>query len=188
MKKIGVLGWILIGFAAGIIIGAIVGKPIVVIKPIGTFFINLLKMLVVPLVFASLTVGVSTFTGEKLGKMIGKSFFFYYFTGIVAMIVALIIAAISGVGAGFPVGELKAVAIKTPPALIDVGLAIVPTNPIKSLADGDVLPIIFFAIVFGMSIAAAGKVADPVRNFLEGVAEAMYKLVGYVLWVGPFGV
>ncbi|MBM4348902.1 MAG: dicarboxylate/amino acid:cation symporter [Deltaproteobacteria bacterium] len=188
MKKIGVLGWILIGFVVGIIVGAIVGKPIGVIKPLGTLFINLLKMLVVPLIFSTLTVGVSTFTGGKLGKMIGKTFFFYYFTGIVAMIIALIIAGLSGAGIGFPVGELKAVTIKAPPSLVDVGLSIIPTNPIKSLAEGEVLPIIFFAIIFGMSIAAAGKVADPVRNFLAGVAETMYKLVGYVLWVGPIGV
>ncbi|MEW6375413.1 MAG: dicarboxylate/amino acid:cation symporter [Thermodesulfobacteriota bacterium] len=188
MKKIGVLGWILIGFVVGIIVGAIVGKPITVIKPLGTLFINLLKMLIIPLIFSTLAAGVSTFTGEKLGRMIGKTFFWYYLTGIIAMIVALIIAGISGAGIGFPVGELKKVEIKPMPSLVDVGLAIIPTNPIESLAKGDVLPIIFFAIVLGMSIAAAGKVAEPLKNFLESVAEAMYKLVGYVLWYGPIGV
>lgn len=188
MKKIGVLGWILIGFVVGIIVGAIVGKPITVIKPLGTLFVNLLKMLIVPLIFSTLAAGVSTFTGEKLGKMIGKTFLWYYLTGIIAMIVALIIAGISGAGIGFPVGELKKVEIKPMPSLVDVGLAIIPTNPIESLAKGDILPIIFFAIVLGMSIAAAGKVAEPLKNFLEAVAEAMYKLVGYVLWYGPIGV
>ncbi len=188
MKKIGVLGWILIGFVVGIIVGAIVGKPVTVIKPLGTLFINLLKMLVVPLIFSTLAAGVSTFTGEKLGRMIGKTFFWYYLTGILAMIVALVIAGLSGIGAGFPVGELKKVDVKPMPSLADVGLAIIPTNPMESLAKGDVLPIIFFAIVLGMSIAAAGKVADPLKNFLEAVAETMYKLVGFVLWYGPIGV
>ncbi len=188
MKKIGVLGWILIGFAVGIIVGAIVGKPITVIRPLGTLFINLLKMLIVPLIFSTLASGVSTFTGGKLGRMIGKTFFWYYLTGVIAMVVALILAGMSGIGTGFPVGELKKVEIKPMPHLVDVGLAIIPTNPIESLAKGDVLPIIFFAIVLGMSIAAAGKVADPLKNFLEAVAETMYKLVGYVLWYGPIGV
>lgn len=188
MKKLGVLEWILIGFVLGIIVGAIVGKPITVIRPLGTLFINLLKMLVVPLIFSTLAVGVSTFTGEKFGKMFGKTFFFYYFTGIVAAVIALIIAALSGAGIGFPIGELKKVEVKPMPSLVDVGLAIIPTNPIESLAKGDVLPIIFFAIVLGMSIAAAGKPAEPLRNFLSAVAETMYKLVGYVLWYGPIGV
>ncbi len=188
MKKIGVLGWILIGFALGIIVGAIVGKPITVIRPLGTLFINLLKMLIVPLVFSTLAYGVSTFSGAKLGKMFGKTFFFYYFTGIVAMIVALIIAGISGTGTGFPIGELKKIEIKPPPKLVDVGLAIIPTNPIESLAKGDILPIIFFAIFLGISIAAAGKAAEPLKDFLGALAEAMYKLVGYVLWYGPIGV
>jgi len=188
MKKIGVLGWILIGFALGVIVGAIVGKPIVVIRPLGTLFINLLKMLIVPLIFATLAVGVSTFTGKKLGKMFGKTYFFYYFTGAIAMVIALIIGGMSGAGTGFPVGELKKVTVKAPPSLVDVGLNIIPTNPVESLAKGDVLPIIFFAIVLGMSIAAAGKAAEPLKNFLEALAETMYKLVGYVLWYGPIGV
>ncbi|NWF92837.1 MAG: dicarboxylate/amino acid:cation symporter [Syntrophaceae bacterium] len=188
MKRLGVLEWILIGFVVGIIVGAMVGKPITVIKPLGTLFINLLKMLVVPLIFSTLAVGVSTFTGEKLGKMFGKTFFFYYFTGALAMVIALIIAGISGAGIGFPVGELKKIEVKPMPSLVDVGLAIVPTNPVESLAKGDALPIIFFAIVLGMSIAAAGKVAEPLKNFLEALAETMYKLVSYVLWYGPIGV
>ncbi|MGQ9647058.1 MAG: dicarboxylate/amino acid:cation symporter [Thermodesulfobacteriota bacterium] len=188
MKKLGVLEWILIGFVVGIIVGAIVGKPITVIRPLGTLFINLLKMLVVPLIFATLAAGVSTFTGEKLGRMIGKTFFWYYLTGIIAMVIALIIAGLSGAGVGFPVGELKKVDIKPMPSLVDVGLAIIPTNPIESLAKADVLPIIFFAIVLGMAIAAAGKAAEPLKNFLQALAEAMYKLVGYVLWYGPIGV
>jgi len=188
MKKLGVLEWILIGFVVGIIVGAIVGKPITVVKPIGTLFINLLKMLVVPLIFSTLAAGVATFTGEKLGRMIGKTFFWYYLTGAIAAVIALIIAFVSGAGTGFPVGELKKVDIKPMPSLINVGLAIIPTNIFDSLAKGDVLPIIFFAVVLGMAIAAAGKVAEPLKNFLEAVAEAMYKLVGYVLWVGPFGV
>ncbi len=188
MKKIGVLGWILIGFVVGIIVGAIVGKPIAVIRPLGTIFINLLKMLVVPLIFSTLVVGVSTFTGKKLGKMFGKTYFFYYFTGALAMVIALIIAGISGAGVGFPVGELKKMEVKAPPSLVDVGIAIIPTNPIESLAKGDVLPIIFFAIVLGMSIAAAGKAAAPLKDFMQALAETMYKLVSYVLWYGPIGV
>jgi Na+/H+-dicarboxylate symporter len=120
--------------------------------------------------------------------MIGKTFFWYYLTGIIAMVIALIIAGLSGAGIGFPVGELKKVDVKPMPSLVDVGLAIIPTNPIESLAKADVLPIIFFAIVLGMAIAAAGKAAEPLKNFLEAVAEAMYKLVGYVLWYGPIGV
>lgn len=188
MKKLGVLEWILIGFVAGIVAGAIFGKPIAVVKPIGTLFINLLKMLVVPLIFSTLAAGVATFSGEKLGRMIGKTFFWYYFTGILAMVMALVIGFIFQPGVGFPMGEAKKVDVKPTPSLVDVGLAIVPTNIFDSLAKGDALPIIFFAIVLGMAISAAGKAAEPLRDFLSALAEAMYKIVGYVLWVGPFGV
>jgi Na+/H+-dicarboxylate symporter len=188
MKKLGTMEWILIGFVVGIVVGAIVGKPIAVIRPLGTLFINLLKMLVVPLIFSTLAVGVSTFTGKKLGRMFGETFFFYYFTGAVAMVLALLLVVPTGIGTGFPVGELKKVEAKPAPSLVDVGLNIIPTNPVESLAKGDALPIIFFAIVLGMSVAAAGRAAEPLRAFLEALAEAMYKLVSYVLWYGPIGV
>lgn len=188
MKRLGVLEWILIGFAAGIVAGAIVGPPIGVIKPLGTLFVSLLKMLIVPLIFSVLVVGVSSFTGEKLGRMFGKTFFFYYFTGLCAICIGLIVAVVSGVGTGMELGELKKMAVKEAPPFKDVLLNIVPTNPIKALAEGKVLQIIFFAIVFGMSIGAAGRAADSVKAFFEGVAEVMYKLVGYVLWYGPIGV
>ena len=188
MKRLGVLEWILIGFALGIIAGAIVGPPIGVIKPLGTLFVSLLKMLIVPLIFSVLVVGVSSFTGVKLGRMFGKTFFFYYFTGLCAISIGLIVASVSGVGMGMELGELKKMAVKEAPPFKDVLLNIVPKNPIKALAEGNVLQIIFFAIVFGMSIGAAGRAADSVKAFFEGVAEVMYKLVGYVLWYGPIGV
>lgn len=188
MKRLGVLEWILIGFVAGIIAGAIVGPPIGVIKPLGTLFVSLLKMLIVPLIFSVLVVGVSSFTGVKLGRMFGKTFFFYYFTGLCAISIGLIVASVSGVGMGMELGELKKMAVKEAPPFKDVLLNIVPKNPIKALAEGNVLQIIFFAIVFGMSIGAAGRAADSVKAFFEGVAEVMYKLVGYVLWYGPIGV
>lgn len=188
MKKLGVLEWILIGFVLGIIAGAIFGKPVAVVRPIGTLFINLLKMLVVPLIFSTLAAGVATFSGEKLGRMIGKTFFWYYFTGILSMVMALVIAFVAQPGVGFPMGEMKKVDVKPTPSMVDVMLAIIPTNIFDSLAKGDALPIIFFAILLGMAISAAGKAAEPLKDFLSALAEAMYKIVGYVLWVGPFGV
>jgi Na+/H+-dicarboxylate symporter len=145
-------------------------------------------MLIVPLIFSVLVVGVSSFTREKLGRMFGKTFFFYYFTGLCAICIGLIVASVSGLGMGMELGELKKMAVKQAPPFKDVLLNIVPKNPIKALAEGNVLQIIFFAIVFGMSIGAAGRAAEPVRAFFEGVAEVMYKLVGYVLWYGPIGV
>ena len=105
-----------------------------------------------------------------------------------AIVLGLIIAGVSGVGIGMELGELKAMEVKTAPPLADVLLNIIPTNPLKGMAEGEVLQIIFFAIVFGMAMGAVGKVVDPLRRFFESVAETMYKLVGYVLWVGPIGV
>ena len=188
MRRPSVLEWILIGFLLGIVAGATVGPSIAIIKPLGTVFIRLLKMLVVPLIFSTLTVGVSTSSGGKLGRMIGKTFLFYYVTGICALLIGLIIAGVSRVGTGMQLGGVREVALQKAPPLSQVLLNIIPTNPIKALAEGNILQIIFFAILFGIAISKAGKAAEPVKDFLQAVAQTMYRLVNLVLYYAPIGV
>jgi len=188
MHRPSVLEWILIGFLVGIVAGVAVGPSIAVVKPLGTVFVRMLKMLVVPLIFSTLTVGVSTSRGSKLGRMIGKTFLFYYITGICALLIGLVIAGISGVGTGMQLGGPRQVALQKAPPLSQVLLNVIPTNPIKALAEGNILQIIFFAILFGIAISKTGKAAEPVRDFLEAVAQTMYRLVNIVLYYAPIGV
>jgi len=188
LRRPSILEWILIGFVLGIAAGAVIGPPVAVIKPLGTVFVRLLKMLVIPLIFSTLTVGVSGLAGGKLGRMLGKTFFFYYFTGICALVIGLTLAGLTGVGTGMELGKLKGIEVKEAPPFTEVLLNIVPTNPVKALAQGEILQIIFFSILFGMAISAAGRSAEPVRKVLEALAETMYKLVNYVLYYAPIGV
>ena len=191
MKRIGLFGWILIGFAVGIIVGLIVGEPMAAVKPFGTLFVRLLKMLIVPLIFATLVVGVASISPAKFGKMFGKTVFLYYVTAAIAVCIGLALAnAIPAniFGAGFPVGELAAVEPKAPPPMSEVLLGIVPTNPIGAMAQGQILPIVFFAVLFGIAINMAGKVCEPLFNIIDGIANAMFKVVRIVLFYAPIGV
>jgi len=188
MKRIPLFGWILIGFGLGIIVGAIVGEPMVAIKPLGTLFVRLLKMLIVPLVFATLVVGVASISPAKLGRLGAKTIVLYYVTAAIAVGIGLLLANLTGIGIGMPVGELAAVEPKAVPSLSSVMLGIVPTNPIEAAAKGQILPIIFFAILFGIAINLAGKVSEPLYNVINGIAEAMFKVVRIVLYYAPIGV
>ena len=188
MKKIGLFGWILIAFAIGIIVGAIVGEPMVALKPFGTLFVRLLKMLIVPLVFATLVVGVASISPAKLGRLAWKAIALYYVTAAIAVCIGLVLANVTGIGVGMPVGELAAIEPKVPPPLSEVLLGIVPTNPVGAMAQGQILPIIFFAILFGIAINLAGKVCEPLFNIIDGIANAMFKLVKIVLYYAPIGV
>jgi len=188
MKRIPLFGWILIGFAVGIIVGAIVGEPMVALKPFGTLFVRLLKMLIVPLVFATLVVGVASISPAKLGRLGGKAIVLYYVTAAIAVIIGLLLANATGIGTGMPVAGLAAVEPKAPPALSAVLLGIIPTNPVEAAAKGQILPIIFFAIIFGIALRMAGKVCEPLFNIIDGIAHAMFRVVRIVLYYAPIGV
>jgi Na+/H+-dicarboxylate symporter len=188
-RRIGLLGWILIGFAAGVLFGIVFKGPSLSISWIGDLFLRLLKMLIVPLVFFSLLTGTASISDPiKLGRVGVKIIVLYLTTTAVAVTIGLIVATLVNPGTGMklaPVAGFKAPAI---PALKDVLLNLVPTNIFSSLTSGDILPIIVFAIFFGISAVLAGEKGTPVIRLAESAAEAMYKLTGIVMWYAPLGV
>jgi len=188
MRKLRLFEWILIGFGMGIIAGLIVGPPIAVIKPAGDLFVRLLKMIIVPLVFATIVVGVAKISPSKISRVFGKQVFWYIVTSIIAIAIGLLLVSVTGIGVGMPVGELATVEPKVPPPLSEVILGIVPTNLIDAMAKGEILPIIFFGLIFGVAISFVGKVCEPLLNVIDGIANAMYRVVRFILWYAPIGV
>ncbi len=172
----------------GIIAGLIVGPPIAVIKPAGDLFVRLLKMMMVPLVFATIVVGVAKISPAKIGRVFGKQILWYFVTGIIAITIGLLLANAAGIGVGMSVAGLAKVEPRVPPPLSEVLLGIVPTNPIEAMAKGQILPLIFFGLLFGVAISFAGKVCEPLLNVIDGIANAMFKVVRFVLWYAPIGV
>ncbi len=205
-KKRGALDWyfksnllirILIGLVAGAVVGLIVGPPIAVISPLGDLFVRLLKMIVMPVVLLSLIVGASSISPARLGRVGVKIIVYYLATTVVAVAIGLVFANIfqPGWGLNLAAGEAAGQELKQP-KVIDTLLNIIPTNPFASLSTGDVLPIIFFALLFGIGLsylsasdnARLKRMADTVLQAAEGGAEVMYKIVGGVLQYAPIGV
>jgi len=206
-KKAGVLAWyfnanlplrILIGLVLGAVLGILVGPSIVWIKPFGDLFVNLLKMIVMPLVFATLVVGSASISPAELGKVGAKIVLYYLITSAFAVTIGLIAANVFKPGLGLELGGVAEAAGRSleRPSLIDTLLAIVPTNPIAALASGKVLPTIFFAIVFGIGISYL-KISNDERikrggetlfAVFDGAAEVMYLVVRWVLQYAPVGV
>jgi len=186
--KIGLLERVLIGFVVGVIVGAIVGPAASSIKFFGDIFIRLLQMLVIPLVFSTLAVGVAGVGGVKLGRVFGKTLFFYYITCIFALIIGLTMANAFNVGTGITLGELAQMEIQTPPPFRDVILNIIPTNIVDAMARATMLQVVFFAIVFGIAMGWAGQASEMVKSLLQSIADTMYKMVSMVLLYAPIGV
>jgi len=188
---------ILVGLALGAVVGLVVGPKIAWVKPFGDLFVRLLSMIVVPVIFLSLVGGAASISPARLGRVGVKIVIYYLFTTVVAIIIGLIFANIfrPGLGLNLAAGQAAGRELKQP-ALVDTFLNLVPRNPVKSLADGDVLPIIFFAIVFGIGLSYLAessnqKIRDGARamlSFFDTGAEVMYKIVHGVLQYAPFGV
>ena len=188
MKKIGLLGWILIGFILGILVGVIFGEAATPLRFLGDILVRLLSMLVVPLVITTLSVGVANISGIKMGRMLGKTLFFYYITGIIGLTLALVFANIFNVGIGMEIGELAEIEYVPPPDFIEVLVNIVPRNIVDAMAQMTMLQIVFFAIIFGFAMNLAGKASEAVHSVLESTSQVMFKVVQMVLYYAPIGV
>lgn len=178
-------------FVIAIILGAIVGPAIDVVKPLGDLFLNLIKFIMAPLILTTLVVGVaSTGNPKKLGRIGGKTIVYYLVTTGIAVVIGLAFGFLFSPGSGLDltVSETEAVEPGETEGFIQTLLAIIPTNPFSALAEGNVLQIIFFAIFVGFGITVVGKKAQPVQQFFEGFAEIMYKITGAVMRIAPIGV
>ncbi|MCZ6132680.1 dicarboxylate/amino acid:cation symporter [Campylobacter ureolyticus] len=214
MKK--VFGWyfkanlayrILGALVIGSIIGMIVPKGVIlfgnttllsVIAPFGDLFIRLLKMIIVPIIVASLIMGTSSIEPSKLGRVGGKAVFFYFITTLFAIVIGLACAFVFRPGSGLDLSDASVAVSKTAsaPSISEIFLSIVPTNPISSMANTDVLAIICFCIFFGVGLAFCKESnderiknsANTVFNFFDGVSEIMFKMVRWIMEYAPIGV
>jgi Na+/H+-dicarboxylate symporter len=189
---------ILIGLVLGAVVGLIAGESILWVAPFGTLFVRLLLMIVMPVIFATLVMGSASISPAELGKVGVKIVLFYLFTSAVAVAIGLAMANIFQPGAGLGLTGTADAAGRAleQPALKDTLLDIVPSNPFGALAEGAVLPTIFFAILFGIGISylkisseeRVRKAGETLYVIFDGAAEVMYIMVRWVLQYAPIGV
>jgi len=194
---------VLIGMALGIIVGlainfsglntegSFISTWLVggLFHVVGKMFVNSLKMLVVPLVLFSLISGVCGIGNlRQLGRVGSKSFALYMLTTAVAIATALLAAATVAPGKGMNAETSATFAGREAPALTQVLIDIVPGNPVAALANGEMLQVIFFAILMGISILMVGKKAQPIIDGVERMNEVMMKMVDIVMSVAPYAV
>jgi Na+/H+-dicarboxylate symporter len=203
MKRITLPTRILIGLVVGILIGLIFGEKATVIKPIGTIFIRLITMVVVPLVLVSLMLGTAGLGDiKKLGRIGIKTFIYFMLTTVVAIVIGLFLANLIKPGIGLnetaraeltknykASTEAGIQRLKDKPSTLEVLIEIVPANPVKSLAEGNMLQVIFIAVVFGAALTLVKKEkADPVLRLLDSLNDVVIQVVHIAMNIAPFGV
>ncbi|MGP4081655.1 dicarboxylate/amino acid:cation symporter [Pseudalkalibacillus sp. R45] len=189
---------IIIGLILGIIIGIVLNLFAAdlfsvldkyVFGPVGTIFLNLIKMLVVPIVFFSIALGAAGIGDpKKLGRIGGKTIGYFLITTTVAIVIGLGLAYMiqPGAGGGFDTGEAKFEAEEAPP-VVETLLNIIPTNPIDAMAKGEMLQIIAFSIFVGFAVAMLGEKTKGVRRLLEEGNDILMYLVNIVMVLAPYG-
>ncbi|BAQ10850.1 sodium:dicarboxylate symporter [Bacillus sp. OxB-1] len=189
---------IIIALIAGVVIGLVLNLftpdaftklDAFLFKPLGTIFLNLMKMLVVPVVFISIVLGtVGIGDPKKLGRIGGKTIGYFLITTAVAIVIALTLALLMKPGAAgdFETSTANYEATEAPP-VTDTLLGIIPTNPITSMAEGNMLQIIFFAALLGFGIAMLGKKVERVTELFEQGNDLIMYLITFVMKFAPYG-
>jgi len=155
----------------------------------GKVFVNSLKMLVVPLVFVSLVVGVSSLSDPaKLGRLGGKSLALYVLTTCIAVSFAMSMALLFQPGVGFEISTAAEFIPKESPGFAQVVIDMFPSNPIASMAEGNMLQIIVFSLLFGVAITKAGEHGVKIQAAFESLNEVIMKIVIIIMNLAPYGV
>jgi Na+/H+-dicarboxylate symporter len=203
LRRTNVPSQILAGLILGAIAGIIYGPDIAVIRPVGTAFIRLIKMVVIPLIFASLLIGVASLGDlRKLGRIGGKTLAFYIAYYVTAVGLGLFLANTIKPGSNIPesvqaelkasygeTADVQAQRVEERPGLAEVFVNIIPDNPADSLVQANMLQIIFFAMFMGVVISLLDKKRmRPVLAFFEAINDIMIKIVEIVIRIAPFAV
>jgi proton glutamate symport protein len=185
---------IFIGLILGIAVGYVWPSFGVAVKPLADAFLRMIKMIIAPLLFATLVVGIAG-TGDmkSMGRIGLKAIVYFEIATTIALFLGLLLVNVfkPGEGLAIPIGgdtaQLAAMAATEQHAW-DIFLHLFPTSVIDAMARGDILQLVVFSSFFGIALAAVGPKGEPVLRLLESLAQVMFKFTGYVMAFAPIGV
>lgn len=207
-SRIGLAWQIVIGLCAGILIGVVLSRHPDVreaaignyIQPAGDLFIKLIKMVVVPIVFTSMVVGIAGVgDGKSLGRIGLKTVIYFEVVTTIAIVLGLVFGNALHPGVGADIAQLghadlsklqsSAASAAGHRGLMTLILGIIPENVLASMARGDLLPVLFFSVLLGLALQSVPKdIRQPVLDTLRGISDAMFKVTAMVMRYAPIGV
>lgn len=181
---------VLLGIAVGVINPAL-GKAL---KPLGDQFINLVKMVIGPIIFLTIVHGIASMADlKKLGRVGGKALLYFEVVSTLAMAIGLVIVNVTKPGATLDISTLakgdvsKYVVAGQQMGLLDFVTHIIPSNIFDAFAKGELLPIVFFAVLFGVALTSVGDAGRDVLDFLHKIQKVFFRIVHIVMKVAPIG-
>ena len=187
---------VLFAIALGITVGHFWPEIGASLKPLGDAFVKLVKMIIAPVIFLTVTTGIAGMSDlKKVGRVAGKAFAYFITFSTLALIVGLIVGNFVQPGAGLNIdpASLDGAAVADYAAkahdttVVGFLSGIIPTTVVDAFAKGDILQVLFFSVLFGISLAAVGERGAPVLNFLQALTSPMFKLVEILMKAAPIG-
>lgn len=184
---------ILLAMVLGIIVGHAWPERADTWKPLGDLFIKLVRMLVAPIIFCTVVHGIAS-VGEarKVGRIAVKSLIYFEVVTTIALLLALLLVNVWAPGAGMHV-DLKAladVAVKAPAKPLTFGqflLSLVPASAVGAFSEGEVIPVLFFSLLFAFGLLALGSKGKPLVEIIHSVSQVLFKMIAFVMYVAPIG-
>ena len=185
---------VLFAVACGIALGILAPDSAKAMKPLGDTFIKLVKMIIGPVIFLTIVLGISNIADvKKIGRVGGKAFLYFEIVSTVALAIGLTVVNLTRPGSGLDIstlakGDITAYA-KQGEALkfIDFLTHIVPSSPVQAFAEGEILQIVFFAVLFGFAMVMVGGSVKPLAEVLEKALDVFFKIVAMIMKLAPIG-
>ncbi|MBY3119893.1 MULTISPECIES: dicarboxylate/amino acid:cation symporter [Rhizobium] len=187
---------VLAAIAAGILLGHFYPEFGTQLKPLGDAFIKLVKMIIAPVIFLTVATGIAGMSDlQKVGRVAGKAMLYFLTFSTLALLIGLIVANVVQPGAGMNIdpASLDPAAVATFAAkaheqsIVGFLTNIIPTTIVGAFADGDILQVLFFSVLFGIALAMVGEKSEPVVNFLNALTAPVFKLVAILMKAAPIG-
>src|SRR4051794_31528016 len=185
---------VLVAICFGILLG--LGWPSAgrAMRPVGETFVNLVRMIIAPVIFLTITLGIANMRDlKKVGPVGGKALLYFEIVTTFALAIGLIVVNVTKPGAGLDVSALAtgdiskyAEAGKTF-SFVEILTHVVPSSAVDAFAKGDVLQIVFFAVMFGSALASIGELGRPLMSVLESLSQVIFRIVAMVMVVAPIG-
>ena len=187
---------VVVAIVLGVLLGHFEPAFAAQLKPLGDAFIKLVKMIIAPVIFLTIVTGIAGMTHLRtVGRVFAKSMAYFLFFSTLALVVGMIVAHVVQPGAGMNINpaDLDQGAVKTYVAkshelsLIGFAMDIIPNTMMSAFVDGNILQVLFIAVLFGISLALAGEKGQMVASFLESLTAPVFKLVHILMKAAPIG-
>ena len=185
---------VLVAIALAVVLGLVAPDTAKAMRPLGDVFVNLIKMVIAPVIFLTIVLGIANMSDlKKVGRVGGKALLYFEIVSTISLAIGLIVVNVTKPGAGLDVSSLAKGDVSSYAAqgkemhFVDFFTHIVPSSAVDAFAKGDVLQVVFFAILFGVALASLGANGRPLTELLERLAKVIFRIVGIVMRVAPIG-